>query len=359
MALGLARRAARRGAAQGVRGRAAPGTALALRRGPAGGWRCRRRCRPRSRATCSRTWWWPGAPASRCDRVGGAPGRSPLGASDPAPQRRWRRGGARRRGAVARRRAGRRARARRARSGATRSAARALGFTREAAAELSADIALPVLAGATALKGARLLQRRPPRGAAIARRGGRGGVRLDRGGAAAAPARAAARGLRRLPDRARRRRPRRAPHFKPMSGAYATSGVDTGAADRAVGALVSVLKTIDTGPRVALRARVGPLRRGAGDRAQPRHRGRHGRGGLEADRRRAGRSLRHRRHRLHRDERQRRHLRRRRADRRARLHRRRARGRGRAARDRRGAEGAAPRRRAWRSRAARSPSCPS
>jgi phosphoribosylformylglycinamidine cyclo-ligase len=32
-----------------------------------------------------------------------------------------------------------------------------------------------------------------------------------------------------------------------MSGAYATSGVDTGAADRAVGALVSVLKTIDTG----------------------------------------------------------------------------------------------------------------
>ncbi|MGH2970277.1 MAG: phosphoribosylformylglycinamidine cyclo-ligase [Solirubrobacteraceae bacterium] len=32
-----------------------------------------------------------------------------------------------------------------------------------------------------------------------------------------------------------------------MSGAYATSGVDTGAADRAVGALVGVLKTIDSG----------------------------------------------------------------------------------------------------------------
>ena len=32
-----------------------------------------------------------------------------------------------------------------------------------------------------------------------------------------------------------------------MSGAYATSGVDTGAADRAVSALVGVLKTIDTG----------------------------------------------------------------------------------------------------------------
>ena len=32
-----------------------------------------------------------------------------------------------------------------------------------------------------------------------------------------------------------------------MSGAYATSGVDTGAADRAVAALVGVLKTIDIG----------------------------------------------------------------------------------------------------------------
>ena len=74
------------------------------------------------------------------------------------------------------------------RSGATRSAARALGFTREAAAELSADIALPVLAGATALKGARLLQRRPPRGAAIA---------LGAGAAAAFASTAAALRLRR------------------------------------------------------------------------------------------------------------------------------------------------------------------
>ena len=48
------------------------------------------------------------------------------------------------------------------RSGATRSAARALGFTREAAAALSAEVALPVLAGATVLKGVRLAQRRPP-----------------------------------------------------------------------------------------------------------------------------------------------------------------------------------------------------
>jgi len=48
------------------------------------------------------------------------------------------------------------------RSGATRSAARALGFTREAAASLAAEVALPVLAGATLLKGIRLVQRRPP-----------------------------------------------------------------------------------------------------------------------------------------------------------------------------------------------------
>jgi undecaprenyl-diphosphatase len=45
------------------------------------------------------------------------------------------------------------------RSAATRSAARALGFTRAAAAELSADAALPVLAGASALKGLRVLRR--------------------------------------------------------------------------------------------------------------------------------------------------------------------------------------------------------
>ena len=48
------------------------------------------------------------------------------------------------------------------RSGATRSVARARGFTRVAAVELSAGVALPVLLGATALKGVRLAQRRPP-----------------------------------------------------------------------------------------------------------------------------------------------------------------------------------------------------
>jgi undecaprenyl-diphosphatase len=47
------------------------------------------------------------------------------------------------------------------RSGAVRSAARARGFTRPAAAELAAETALPVLAGATALKAARIACRRP------------------------------------------------------------------------------------------------------------------------------------------------------------------------------------------------------
>jgi undecaprenyl-diphosphatase len=49
------------------------------------------------------------------------------------------------------------------RSGATRAAARWRGFDREAAAELSREVALPVLAGAAALKGARLIARRPGR----------------------------------------------------------------------------------------------------------------------------------------------------------------------------------------------------
>src|SRR4051794_2191749 len=49
------------------------------------------------------------------------------------------------------------------RSGATRAAARLRRFTRRDGAELSREVALPVLAGATALKGARLIARRPPR----------------------------------------------------------------------------------------------------------------------------------------------------------------------------------------------------
>ena len=47
------------------------------------------------------------------------------------------------------------------RSGATRAAARWRGFGREDAAALSREVALPVLAGAAALKGVRLAQRRP------------------------------------------------------------------------------------------------------------------------------------------------------------------------------------------------------
>ena len=47
------------------------------------------------------------------------------------------------------------------RSGATRAAARARGFGRVDAAELSREVALPVLAGAAALKGFRLARRRP------------------------------------------------------------------------------------------------------------------------------------------------------------------------------------------------------
>jgi undecaprenyl-diphosphatase len=49
------------------------------------------------------------------------------------------------------------------RSGATRAAARLRRFRRRDGAELSRAVALPVLAGATALKGARLIARRPPR----------------------------------------------------------------------------------------------------------------------------------------------------------------------------------------------------
>ena len=48
------------------------------------------------------------------------------------------------------------------RSGATRAAARARGFGRADAAALSREVAVPVLAGAAALKGARLVARRPP-----------------------------------------------------------------------------------------------------------------------------------------------------------------------------------------------------
>jgi undecaprenyl-diphosphatase len=76
------------------------------------------------------------------------------------------------------------------RSGATRSAARARGFGREDAAALSREVALPVLAGATALKAARLIARRPPRATLVA---------LGAGAVAAAASTLAARRLKEPP----------------------------------------------------------------------------------------------------------------------------------------------------------------
>ena len=81
------------------------------------------------------------------------------------------------------------------RSGASRAAARARGFSRRDAAALSREVALPVLAGATVLKGARLAGRRPSpsalralaAGAAAATLSTRLALRLERSRAADAP----------------------------------------------------------------------------------------------------------------------------------------------------------------------------
>jgi undecaprenyl-diphosphatase len=81
------------------------------------------------------------------------------------------------------------------RSGATRAAARARGFTRPDAALLSREVALPVLAGATALKGLRLARRRPSRatlralacGAAAAALSTRAALHVERSRVAGAP----------------------------------------------------------------------------------------------------------------------------------------------------------------------------
>lgn len=75
------------------------------------------------------------------------------------------------------------------RSGATRAAARARGFAPAEAGALSREVALPVLAGATALKGVRLMVRRPPRRTVVA---------LGAGAAAAAASTAAALRLERV-----------------------------------------------------------------------------------------------------------------------------------------------------------------
>jgi undecaprenyl-diphosphatase len=72
------------------------------------------------------------------------------------------------------------------RSGATRTAARARGFGRADAAALSREVALPVLAGAAVLKGARLAARRAPvrslaAGAGAAAMSSWAALRLERG----------------------------------------------------------------------------------------------------------------------------------------------------------------------------------
>lgn len=81
------------------------------------------------------------------------------------------------------------------RSGATRAAARARGFNRPDAALLSREVALPVLAGASALKGFRLARRRPSgatlralaAGAAAAAVSTRAALHVERSRAADAP----------------------------------------------------------------------------------------------------------------------------------------------------------------------------
>jgi len=109
------------------------------------------------------------------------------------------------------------------RSGATRSAGRARGFTRGAAAELSIEVALPVLAGATALKGLRLARRRPPRrtagalaaGAAAAAASTAGALRLERAATVPPAAWAAYRSVLALAVLALARRPPRHGGFAP------------------------------------------------------------------------------------------------------------------------------------------------
>ena len=251
-----------------------------------------------------------------------APGAMAAGPARGLGRARRRATGARRRARPAEARRRRRAlrsgsrrppRSRRASRAAARCARRRgrAGSRARAAAELAAETALPVLAGAAALKGVRLARRRPSARELAALGGGRGrGGALDGGGA-----------LRSRGGRSRRPpcgRPTatalaaavpptaRPPQWAAMTAAYASSGVDTGAADRAVAALVGVLKTIDIGRASRSVLGVRPLRGRARGGAEPRHRRRHRRRRLEADRRRADRPLRHGRDRLHRDERQRR-----------------------------------------------------
>ena len=116
-------------------------------------------------------------------------------------------------------------------------------FSRDQANLLSRTIALPIIVGATALKGVRLRRRgASPRAAPLAGDRRRRLLRLDPRLAAADPAgraRPRALALRRLPGRPRRRRSCEAGReASDASDAYAQAGVDQGAADSAVAGLV-------------------------------------------------------------------------------------------------------------------------
>ena len=132
-----------------------------------------------------------------------------------------------------------------------------------------------------------------------------------------------------------------------MTDAYAKAGVDQGAADSAVAAIVAALAGDPARPAQPPGAAGRALRERDPARRADRHRPLHRRGRDQAAGRRAARPLRHDRDRLRGDERQRRDLRRRRAAGDARLHRDRA-GRPRGMRADRGRPGA--RRRAGRDR---------
>ena len=332
-------------AAQGVRGRAAR-----RHRGGAAGRACATRsARPRAGSTAAARRWSLGSfvppavvglHARAPDRAaaGHAARRSPAGllagsaamaAADRAAPT-----GRRREEAGLRRRA--RARLAQAcalvpgvsRNGATLAAARLRGFDRADANALSRHVALPVIVGATALKGARLAA---PRAAA--------GARRAPSPPASAPSFASTLGLdaadpRRSSATARSRpTPPTAPRSRrlvlrralaesvAMSDAYAAAGVDTGAGRPRASARSSTCcaRSSPAARRASVLA-ARPLRQRAAGGADDlgialSHRRRR----LEAHRRRAGRPLDTVGHRLRRDERQRPRLRRRRADRAARL----------------------------------------
>ncbi len=136
------------------------------------------------------------------------------------------------------------------RGGMTLAAMRARRFTRTEASALSRHVALPVIAGASLLKGVRLCPARPPARDDRPLRAGNGGLDgLDARRRADRPRRArrgtvAVRGLSRG---AGGRHAAASARIGAMSDAYAAAGVDTNQSDRAVSAIVGVLRTIETG----------------------------------------------------------------------------------------------------------------